>query len=91
MKSREQILAEKQNLADTALVVAKDALEDLTVMMEDESSVRDLLNIFNSAVKAHRELTSDLLSSREAESEAEAKLANQYTSKVKEILEGFKK
>ena len=51
-----------------------------------EAGVRDLLNIFNSAVKTHRELMSDVISIEDKQSKEEEKLAEQYTGKVDELL-----
>jgi len=67
------------------LQVAEDALEDIKVTM-GEASVRDLLNIFNSAVKCHRDLMSDIVAIEDKQSEAEDKLAQQYDGKVDELL-----
>lgn len=80
-----KILAQKEKLAGEVLQVAEDALEDIKVCMSD-ASVRDLLNIFNSAVKTHRELMSDIVAINERESEQEEKLAQQYSGKVDELL-----
>jgi len=80
-----KILAQKEKLASEVLQVAEDALEDIKVCMSD-ASVRDLLNIFNSAVKTHRELMSDIVAINDRESEQEEKLAQQYSGKVDELL-----
>lgn len=80
-----KILAQKEKLAGEVLQVAEDALEDIKVCMS-EASVRDLLNIFNSAVKTHRDLMSDIVAINEKESESEEKLAQQYSGKVDELL-----
>lgn len=80
-----KILAQKEKLAGEVLQVAEDALEDIKVCMS-EASVRDLLNIFNSAVKTHRDLMSDIVAINEKESESEEKLAQHYSGKVDELL-----
>jgi len=80
-----KILAQKEKLAGEVLQVAEDALEDIKVCMS-EASVRDLLNIFNSAVKTHRDLMSDIVAINDKESESEEKLAQQYSGKVDELL-----
>ena len=74
-----------EKLAAEVLQVAEDALEDIKSCM-GEASVRDLLNIFNSAVKTHRDLMSDIVAIEDKQSEAEDKLAQQYTGKVDELL-----
>jgi len=84
-KANAKILAQKEKLASEVLQVAEDALEDIKVCMSD-ASVRDLLNIFNSAVKTHRELMSDIVAINDRESESEEKLAAQYSGKVDELL-----
>ena len=84
-KSNEQIIAQKEKLAAEVLQVAEDALEDIKVCM-GEAGVRDLLNIFNSAVKTHRDLMSDVVSIQDKESKQEKELAKEYTGKVDELL-----
>ena len=80
-----KILSQKEKLAAEVLQVAEDALEDIKVSM-GEASVRDLLNIFNSAVKCHRDLMTDIVSIQDKESKEEEKLASEYTGKVDELL-----
>ena len=84
-KSNEQIIAQKEKLAAEVLQVAEDALEDIKVCM-GEAGVRDLLNIFNSAVKTHRDLMSDVVSIQDKETKAEKDLSKEYTGKVDELL-----
>jgi hypothetical protein len=84
-KSNEQIVQQKERLAAEVLQVADDALQDIKVCM-GEAGVRDLLNIFNSAVKTHRDLMSDIISIQDKESKEEQKLATEYTGKVDELL-----
>ena len=83
--SNSKILAQKEKLAANVLQVAEDALEDIKVTMA-EASVRDLLNIFNSAVKTHRDLMSDIVAIQDKETASEEKLAQEYTGKVDELL-----
>ena len=84
-KSNEQIISQKERLAAEVLQVADDALQDIKACM-GEAGVRDLLNIFNSAVKTHRDLMSDIIGIQEKESKEEQKLASEYTGKVDELL-----
>lgn len=84
-KSNEQIIAQKEKLAADVLQVAEDALEDIKVCM-GEAGVRDLLNIFNSAVKTHRDLMSDVVSIQDKETKQEKELTKEYTGKVDELL-----
>ena len=80
-----KLIAQKERLAASVLQVAEDALEDIKVSM-GEAPVRDLINIFNSAVKTHRDLMSDIVSIEDKESKDERKLAGEYTGKVDELL-----
>jgi hypothetical protein len=84
-KSNEQIVAQKEKLAAEVLQVAEDALEDIKVCM-GEAGVRDLLNIFNSAVKTHRDLMSDVVAIQDKDTKQEKELAKEYTGKVDELL-----
>ena len=81
----EKIIQQKEKLAADVLQVADDALQDIKSCM-GEAGVRDLINIFNSAVKCHRDLMSDIIGIEEKQSKEEDKLAEQYTGKVDELL-----
>lgn len=83
--SNEKIIASKEKLAADVLQVAQDALEDIKVCMP-EAGVRDLINIFNSSIKVHRELMTDIIAIQDRESKEEQGLAKEYTSKVDELL-----
>lgn len=91
-------MREKAKLADDALRLAKTTLGDLEACA-GEASVRDLLQIFNSAIKAHRELTSDIiaiekedaeLAEKAKETQAEKDLGKHYNTKVDELLASLK-
>ena len=85
----EKILKQKESLAAAALQVAEDALELLQGQLE-ECSTRDLVTVFNSAVKAHREIVSDIVSLTDSESKQEQTLAKEYDTKVEELLKKLK-
>lgn len=87
MKNKEELIAQKVKLANDALDLAKDSLNDLKACMGD-CGVRDLVQIFNSAIKAHRDLSADIISAEELESKAEKELAKdkEYTGRVDELL-----
>ena len=86
MKDRNQkIIESKERLASEVLVVAEDALQDIKVCMGD-AGVKDLISIFNSAIKTHRDLMSDIVSLQEKETKEEKELAKEYTGKVDELL-----
>ena len=80
-----KIIASKEKLAADVLEVAQDALEDIKVCMS-EASVKDLIQIFNSAVKTHRDLMSDIVAIQDKETKEEKDLAKEYTGKVDELL-----
>ena len=84
-KANSKIIEQKERLAAEVLQVAEDALEDIKVSM-GEAPIRDLITIFNSAVKTHRELMSDIVAINEKETASEKKLADEYTGKVDELL-----
>lgn len=86
----DKIIAQKEKLAADVLQVADDALQDIKATM-GEAGVRDLINIFNSAVKCHRDLMSDIIGIEEKQSKEEDKLAEQYTGKVDELLKKISK
>ena len=81
----EKIIQQKERLAADVLQVAEDALGDIKVCM-GEAGVRDLINVFNSAIKCHRELMSDVIAIQDRESKEEQTLAKEYGGKVDELL-----
>ena len=80
-----KIIASKEKLASDVLEVAQDALEDIKVCMS-EASVKDLIQIFNSSIKVHRDLMADIVAIQDKETKEEKELAVEYTSKVDELL-----
>jgi hypothetical protein len=84
-KSNDDIVTQKERMAADVLQVAEDALQDIKACM-GEAGVKDLLAIFNSAVKTHRELMSDIITIQDKESKQEKDLAKEYTGKVDELL-----
>jgi len=88
-KSRDEILAQKEFLAAEALKVANEAIGYLQDQLP-ECSTRDLVSIFNSAVKAHRDIVSDIVSLTEQETKEEAALAKEYESTVDVFLNKLK-
>ena len=87
---QESIIAQKEKMAADVLQVADDALQDIKSCM-GEAGVRDLLNIFNSAVKCHRELMSDIIGIEDKQSKGEEKLAQEYEGKVDQLLKKISK
>lgn len=88
--NNEKIISQKERLAKDVLQVAEDALQDIKSCM-GEAGVKDLITIFNSAVKTHRDLMSDIISIEEKVSKEEEKLAQEYTGKVDELLKKITK
>lgn len=81
----EKIIEQKERMAADVLQVADDALQDIKSCM-GEAGVKDLLNIFNSAIKTHRDLMSDIIGIEEKATKEEEKLAQEYSGKVDELL-----
>jgi hypothetical protein len=83
----EKVIQQKSALAEKVLKVAEQALGDIEATM-GEAPIRDLINIFNSSIKVHRELMSDIVAIQETESKAEKDLAKdkEYVSKVDDLL-----
>jgi hypothetical protein len=86
MKKTEDILKVKEALAQDALKVATEALGYIEDAMPD-AGIRDLITIFNSAIKTHRDLCSDIVDlTAPKESSEEKTLAKEYSSKVDDLL-----
>jgi hypothetical protein len=88
-RKHEEILSQKEFLAFEALKVANEALGYIQDQLS-ECSTRDLVSIFNSAVKTHREIVSDIVALTETESKSEKELAKEYGGKVEELLQKLK-
>ena len=87
-KSKESILKDKEFLAAESLAVANEALGHIQDALP-ECSVRDLVAIFNAAVKTHRDIVSDIVSLTAVESKSEQELAVEYGGKVDELLKSL--
>lgn len=84
-KEKEAIVRQKEFLAEEALKVANEAIGLLQDQMS-ECSTRDLVQIFTASVKAHREITEDIVILTAKESPSEESLAREYDGKVEELL-----
>ena len=85
-KNKEDILKQKEVLASESLQVANDALGYIQDQLP-ECSMRDLIAVFNSAVKTHRDIVSDIVAlTATDESKSEQELAKEYDGKVGELL-----
>jgi len=82
---RDEAIRLKEALAQDTLKVAQEALGYLEDQLS-ECNTRDLVSIFNSAMKVHRDILSDIITLSEAESKSEADLAPSYNGKVDELL-----
>lgn len=87
--SNEKIIKQKEILASKALQVAEDSLELLQSQLE-ECNARDLVTVFNSAVKAHRDIVADIVSLTDNESKQEQALAKEYDGTVGKLLKNLK-
>lgn len=84
-KEKDAIIKQKEFLAEEALKVANEAIGLLQDQMS-ECSTRDLVQIFSASVKAHREITEDIVVLTAKEPESEQQLAREYDGKVEELL-----
>jgi len=84
-KEKDAIIRQKEFLAEEALKVANEAIGLLQDQMS-ECSTRDLVQIFSASVKAHREITDDIVVLTAKESPSEESLAREYDGKVEELL-----
>jgi hypothetical protein len=82
---KDEIIQQKEFLAQEALKVANEAIGLLQDQMS-ECSTRDLVQLFSAAVKAHREITGDIVVLTAPEPESEQQLAKEYDGKVEELL-----
>jgi hypothetical protein len=82
---KDQIVRQKEFLAEEALKVANEAIGLLQDQMS-ECSTRDLVQIFSASVKAHREITEDIVVLTTKENPSEESLAKEYDGKVEELL-----
>jgi hypothetical protein len=83
--AKDAIVKQKEFLAEEALKVANEAIGLLQDQMS-ECSTRDLVQIFSASVKAHREITEDIVILTAKETPSEESLAREYDGKVEELL-----
>jgi hypothetical protein len=83
--AKDEIVKQKEFLAQEALKVANEAIGMLQDQLP-ECSTRDLVQIFSASVKAHREITEDIVVLTAKESPSEAELSKEYDGKVEELL-----
>ena len=83
--AKDAIIRQKEFLAEEALKVANEAIGMLQDQLP-ECSTRDLVQIFSASVKAHREITEDIVVLTAKESPSEAELSKEYDGKVEELL-----
>jgi len=84
-ETRDEVLKQKEFLAAETIKVAQEALGLLADQIQ-ECSTRDLVSIFSSAVKVHRDIVSDIVVLSAPESKDEQDLAKEYDGKVGELL-----
>jgi hypothetical protein len=83
--AKDEIVKQKEFLAQEALKVANEAIGMLQDQLP-ECSTRDLVQIFSASVKAHREITEDIVVLTAKEPASEETLAREYDGKVEELL-----
>ena len=83
-KEKDAIIQQKEFLANEALRVANEAIGLLQDQMS-ECSTRDLVQIFTASVKAHREITEDIVILTKPEPVAEPKEPWRITDVFKNI------
>lgn len=83
--AKDAIIKQKESLAEQALLVANEAIGMLQDQLP-ECSTRDLVQIFSASVKAHREITEDIVVLTAKESSSEESLSREYDGKVEELL-----
>ena len=84
-EARNEILRQKEFLAEASLKVSCEAIS----MLEDqlpECSTRDLVQIFSASVKAHREITEDIIVLTAKETPEEESSGREYDGRVEELL-----
>ena len=82
---KDEVVKQKEFLAQEALKVANEAIGLLQDQMS-ECSTRDLVQIFTASVKAHREITEDIVVLTAKEPAFEQERAREYDTKVEELL-----
>ena len=82
---KDEIVKQKEFLAAEALREANEAIGMLQDQLS-ECSTRDLVQIFSASVKAHREITEDIVVLTAKEPASEESLAREYDGKVEELL-----
>jgi len=84
-EAKAAIIKQKEFLAEASLKVSCEAIS----MLEDqlpECSTRDLVQIFSASVKAHREITEDIIVLTAKEAPEEEASPKEYDGKVEELL-----
>jgi hypothetical protein len=84
-EARDAVVKQKEFLASESLKVANEAIGMLQDQLP-ECSTRDLVQIFSASVKAHREITEDIIVLTAKEAPEEEILAREYDGKVEELL-----
>jgi hypothetical protein len=84
-EARDAVVKQKEFLASESLKVANEAISMLQDQLP-ECSTRDLVQIFSASVKAHREITEDIIVLTAKEVPEEEALGREYDGKVEELL-----
>jgi len=84
-EARDAIIKQKEFLAAESLKVSCEAIGMLQDQLP-ECSTRDLVQIFSASVKAHREITEDIIVLTAKEAPEEELQSREYDGKVEELL-----
>ena len=84
-EARDAIVKQKEFLAAESLKVSCEAIGMLQDQLP-ECSTRDLVQIFSASIKAHREITEDILVLTAKETPEEELQSHSYDGKVEELL-----
>lgn len=87
--SNDKILRQKEKLAVRTLQVAENSLNIIEATL-DECSTDDLIKIFNSSVRAHKEFLADVATLLTNETKAEKELSKEYKGAAAELISRFK-
>lgn len=83
--NKEAVIKQKEFLASEALKVANETIGMLQDQLS-ECSTRDLVQIFSASVKAHREITEDIVVLTAKITPSEETQTKEYDGKVEELL-----
>ena len=90
MKNKDKCDKKMEEMAERTLTLAGDALEQLEAQVS-ECGTRDLLNIFTSSLKAHKEILAIIAPPDVKESNSEKEMAKSYDGQLNGLLKRLEK